>query len=93
MEIILKRKFIKEAGKLPSKVQKSIRDIIDTLERSESLETSGVDYIAMEGQLKGDNYYRIRVGQWRIGIQYVEPSLIFITVLSRGDVYKKFPPK
>jgi mRNA interferase RelE/StbE len=47
----------------------------------------------MEGQRKDENYYRIRIGQWRIGIEVIEPRVVIITILSRGDVYKHFPPK
>ncbi len=67
--------------------------IIDKLKSSTSLENSGVDYVKMEGQKKGENYYRIRLGDWRIGIEYVNPTIIIICILSRGTIYKKFPPQ
>ena len=93
MEIIYKKKFIKELEKLPKKVQSGIKDVLDKLYASDNLETSGVDYKLMEGQKKGQNYYRIRVGTYRVGIEYIKPDVIVIIVASRGDVYKVFPPK
>ncbi|MEO8961583.1 MAG: hypothetical protein ABI325_06870 [Ginsengibacter sp.] len=62
------------------------------------MQKSGVAYTKMEGQQKGENYYRIRVGEWRIGVDPIAiglktPSIIIITILSRGEIYKKFPPK
>ncbi|MBX9782631.1 MAG: hypothetical protein K2X48_04970 [Chitinophagaceae bacterium] len=59
--------------------------------RAKSLESSGLDYKKMDGQKKGESYYRIRVGDWRIGLEYLHPKIIVITVLHRGTIYKKFP--
>ncbi|MVM37799.1 hypothetical protein GO730_09705 [Spirosoma sp. HMF3257] len=99
MEITVRKSFVKELQKLPSKIQQSVREILDELEQALDLESSGVDYKYMEGQKKGQNYYRIRVGGWRMGVEYKPPvdeqtaAAIVITILSRGDIYKKFPPK
>lgn len=73
-------------------MQVSVYTILKTLRTARSLESSGVDYKKMQGQKKGGNYYRIRIGQWRIGIEYIDPEIIVITVLSRGNIYKHFPP-
>ncbi|GAB4021659.1 type II toxin-antitoxin system toxin RelE3 [Spirosoma migulaei] len=99
MEITVRKSFIKELQKLPSKIQQSVREILEDLEQADDLESSGVDYKYMEGQKKSQNYYRIRVGGWRMGIEYNPPideqmaATLIITILSRGDIYKKFPPK
>jgi len=93
MEITIRNSFVKELKRLPPKTQTAVREVLYTLQGSESLEASRLDYKPMEGQRKGENYYRIRVGQWRIGIEYIKPQVIVITVLSRGNIYKHFPPK
>ena len=99
MELTVRKSFIKELKKLPSKIQQSVREILDQLEQAADLETSGVEYKYLEGQKKGQNYYRVRVGGWRMGIEYIAPvdeqsaAAIVITILSRGDIYKKFPPR
>ncbi|HXL56717.1 MAG TPA: hypothetical protein VN958_10695 [Chitinophagaceae bacterium] len=93
MEVIFKRSFIKALKATPKPVQQATAVIIDKLQSASSLEKSGVDYKKMEGQKKGENYHRIRVGDWRIGIEYISPKVIIITILSRGDIYKKFPPE
>jgi mRNA interferase RelE/StbE len=92
MEIIIRSSFLKELKKLPPKIQVSIHTILKTLSAAQSLESSNVDYKKMEGQKKGESFYRIRVGQWRLGIEYIDPKIIVITVLSRGNIYKHFPP-
>lgn len=93
MVVTLKTSFVKELKKLPSKTQLLVLKVLQALRDCEALETSGVDFTKMEGQKKGENYYRIRVGQWRIGVEYIHPDIIAITVLSRGNIYKHFPPK
>ena len=60
---------------------------------AKSLETAGVDYKLMKGQKKNRGFFRIRVGDYRIGIQYVHPDVIVMRVLHRGKVYDGFPPK
>lgn len=99
MEITVRKSFVKELQKLPSKIQQSVREVLDELEKATDLESSGVDYKYLEGQKKDQNYYRIRIGGWRMGVEYMPPAneqttaAIVITILSRGDIYKKFPPK
>ena len=93
MELILRNKFVKQVSKLPKEIQDAVSKDLTTLEESDSLEFSGLDIKRMAGQKKNTNYYRIRVGDWRIGIEVDDPFVVFITILTRGDIYKKFPPK
>ena len=37
------------------------------------------------------NYYRIRIGNYRIGIKLDNETVIFSTIVHRKDIYKKFP--
>ncbi|MEO6684932.1 MAG: hypothetical protein ABIN24_03165, partial [Dyadobacter sp.] len=76
----------------PTEIQISVYATLTILREAQSLESSNVDYKKMQGQKKGGNYYRIRLGQWRIGIEYIDPEIIVITILSRGNIYKHFPP-
>lgn len=92
MVVEVKSSFVKELKKLPPKIQLSVYEVLKKLRIAESLEKSGTDYKKMEGLKKGESFYRVRVGQWRIGIEYLHPAVIIITVLSRGDIYKSFPP-
>ena len=43
-------------------------------------------------KLKGfDTFYRIRVGEHRIGIEVTEGQVIFVCFLNRKDIYRHFP--
>ncbi len=37
------------------------------------------------------NYYRIKIGDYRIGLEFLNNSLIFVRCLHRKDIYKYFP--
>jgi len=93
MVVTLKTSFVKELKKLSSKTHLSVLKVLEALRDCEALETSGVDFTKIEGQKKTETYYRIRVGQWRVRIEYLHPDMISITVLSRGNIYKHFSPK
>ena len=36
-------------------------------------------------------FYRIRIGDYRIGIELKKDTISFITVANRKDIYKSFP--
>lgn len=38
-----------------------------------------------------DTFYRIRVGDYRIGIEIIEDQIIFVRFLHRKNVYRYFP--
>lgn len=43
-------------------------------------------------KLKGyDSYFRIKVSNYRIGIDRIDNSIIFVRFLHRKDIYKYFP--
>ena len=93
MVVIISRSFLKDLRSKPKAVIRAVEELIVQLETAASLEQSGIDYKKMEGQKTGEHYYRIRLGIWRIGIEYVHPKIIVIRILARGEVYKHFPPQ
>jgi len=43
-------------------------------------------------KLKGfEEFYRIRIGKYRVGIRYNNNEVTFIRILPRKDIYKLFP--
>jgi mRNA interferase RelE/StbE len=93
MEIIYKKQFLKDLERFPPKVQANVKLTLDKLYAAESLEAAQVDYARMEGQAGGQNYFRVRIGGFRMGLEYVDGRIIVMLIASRGDVYKKFPPR
>jgi mRNA interferase RelE/StbE len=93
MEVIITRSFLKNLKTKPRAVAKAVEKLVSQLEAAKNLEQSGTDYRKMEGQKKTEHYYRIRLGDWRVGVEYIHPKIIVIRILARGEVYKYFPPQ
>lgn len=93
MVVLFVSRFRKDLKSVPKNVQKKVFEVIEKLEAAQNLEKSGLDYRKMEGQKSHERYYRIRIGDWRIGIEYIHPDITLLRVLSRGEIYKSFPPK
>jgi len=91
MEVVIARSFLKDLKSKPKDVVQAVTILVAQPEAAPSLEKSGTDFKKMEGQKKGENYYRIRLGTWRIGIEYIHPQVIVIRILAIGAVYKHFP--
>jgi len=64
-----------------------LKQIILTCKQAESLgEINNLK--KMQGY---DSFYRIRLGDYRIGIEVFENEIIFVRFLHRKDIYKVFP--
>jgi mRNA interferase RelE/StbE len=75
-------KIIKE-----TKLLKKIKSIIEEIEKADNLQQ-----INQIKSLKGEiNYYRIRVGDYRIGIYANQDIVRFVRFLHRREIYKNFP--
>ena len=64
-----------------------VRKAIEETERAPSpFEISNLKKLKGRG-----DYYRIRIGEYRIGIAFTEVALVFVRFLNRKDIYKYFP--
>ena len=64
-----------------------VREIIGLVEQARNLQE--VEDIK---KLKGsDRYYRIRIGDYRIGLSVEGSIVLFVRFLHRKDIYKYFP--
>ena len=93
MEVIITKKYVKELGKLPKSIIALSDAVIDKLPAAKSLQGNGIDITKMEGQKKDEKYYRIRVGDYRIGVNNSNPKNLVITIIHRDAIYKKFLSK
>lgn len=64
-----------------------IRTLIENVEKAENLaDVAGVKKLRGTGA-----YYRIRVGDYRVGLAVEEDAVVFVRVLHRREVYRYFP--
>ncbi|MBU0764717.1 MAG: type II toxin-antitoxin system RelE/ParE family toxin [Bacteroidetes bacterium] len=88
MRTIFKNSFLKEIRKV--KDQKLKNDIADTIELVEKVDSiSKIPHIKkMQGY---KTYYRIRIGNYRVGVRIERNTVTFSAFDHRKDIYKRFP--
>lgn len=88
MKVEFKASFSKDLTKIKNKiVLKRIKEAIEGVEKIKDFQS-----IPNLKKLRGDHtYYRIKVGEYRIGLSIESDLLIFIRCLDRKDVYRYFP--
>lgn len=70
------------------KLFERIRQVINDCEEATSLK----DVRNVKKIIGFRNYYRIKLGQYRVGIELENGNTVrFITVLHRKEIYRKFP--
>lgn len=88
MRVEFKKSFLKELQKLRNKgLKNSIAECIEQVESAKS-----INQIRNVKKLAGfDDFYRIRIGDYRIGVKIEEDTVYFVVFEHRKDIYKKFP--
>ncbi|PZV12048.1 MAG: plasmid stabilization protein [Pseudanabaena sp.] len=75
-------KLVKDRNLLPR-----LKQVILSCKQAESLgEINNLK--KMQGY---DSFYRVRLGDYRIGIEVLDNEVIFVRFLHRKDIYKFFP--
>ena len=88
MKVDFKKSFLKEIKKLRNKSLKD--DIAAYILQVES--SQNLSQIKNLKKLTGyDLYYRIRVGNYRIGLKVEDEIVYFVVFEHRKDIYRKFP--
>ena len=87
MEIIITKTFEKQLRLVPKYIRESAIAVLEALETAKNV-TEIKDLKKLSGYT---NYYRIRIGNYRMGLQIINPKIIVVTILHRGAVYKVFP--
>jgi len=88
MQIEFTKKFGRQVDKYhDKKVRKNLSEVIDNI-----LEAKNISKIKNLKKLKGQKrFYRIRMGDFRIGIALENNKVILAAFDHRADIYKYFP--
>ncbi len=88
MKVEFRKTFEKDLRKLRDKALLSnIKSVIEAVETASTLEE-----VTNLKKLKGaDGYFRIRQGDYRIGLFLQDETLRFVRVLHRREFYRYFP--
>lgn len=87
MQIEVKDSFIKDLKSVPKDVRVKIAVLTQTMEQAENI--SGLTSVK---KLKGyENFYRIRVGDYRLGFAILDNAIVLVRFLHRKEIYRFFP--
>lgn len=88
MKTQFRTSFAKDLKNIRNKdVRLRIKDAIEEIERAQSLhEIAGLKKLKAAG-----DYYRVRVGEYRIGLIVESDTVIFVRCLDRKEVCRYFP--
>ncbi len=88
MKVEFKKSFVKDVKSLQDKkLKRRIKSAISSIENAETLED--IDHLK---KLKGaNNYYRIRIGDFRFGLAIEGQKAICVRCLHRRDIYRYIP--
>ncbi|MFL6256671.1 MAG: type II toxin-antitoxin system RelE family toxin [Pyrinomonadaceae bacterium] len=64
-----------------------VREVIEAVEKADSL----AELPNLKKLKGGGNYFRVRVGDYRIGVALDGDTVVFVRFLNRKDIYKHFP--
>ena len=88
MKVEFRKSFTKDLKNVADKnVLKRVKEAIEAVENAETLTE-----ISNRKKLKGEkNYFRLKLGDFRLGFALENDTIIFVRFLPRKDIYKYFP--
>ena len=88
MKVEFRESFAKDLKGVEDKgLLKRAKEIIEVIEKADSL----AEMSNLKKLKGGGNYFRLRIGDYRIGIALVDNTVVFVRFLNRKDIYKFFP--
>ena len=88
MDALFEASFAKDLRRIKDKnSRRRIQHIIAEVKSANNLDDVH-NLIKMQGY---DTFYRIRFGDYRIGIELLDAKVIFVRALHRKDIYRKLP--
>ena len=88
MKIEFSESFLKDLRNI--KNAKLLAKVGQTIENAE--ESNAPHQIRNFKKLKGSgSYFRIKIGEYRIGLKMEHDTLVFVRFLSRKEIYRFFP--
>ena len=90
MEVLFKKSFIKDFEKLPESIKESVKEVCTFVfpEIDNLSEFKEYHFCKIKGF---ENYYRIKIRNFRVGFKKDGNQIIFMKVLHRKDIYRYFP--
>ncbi len=89
MNLRFEKSFVKDLKGVKDKsVLKRVKSVIEELESLDNLFAFRGDIRKLKGS---DRFWRIRIGDYRIGLEVEGNTVIFVRILHRKEIYRYFP--
>ncbi|GJM41773.1 MAG: toxin RelE [Ardenticatenaceae bacterium] len=88
MDVLFEASFAKDLKRVKDKqLLKRVHNILEQVKVA-----NGLTDIPNMKKLQGyDSYFRLRLGEYRIGIEVEGQTVVFVRILHRKDIYRRFP--
>lgn len=88
MKVDFRKSFLRDLKRVKdTTIRNRMRETIQSVEQAQSLQ----EISDLKKLRYGDRYYRIRIGDYRLGLALDHDTLVFVRFLHRKDLYKYFP--
>jgi mRNA interferase RelE/StbE len=88
LKVEFRGSFVKDLRRIRDRsLKKRVQEVIELVERADTLQEIG----GVRKLRGGDQYYRVRIGDYRLGLILDEDTVILVRFLHRKDVYRYFP--
>jgi mRNA interferase RelE/StbE len=88
VKVEFRESFAKDLKGLQDKnLLKRAKEVIEAVEKADSL----MNMPNLKKLKGGGNYFRLRVGDYRVGVALTDDTVVFVRFLNRKDIYKYFP--
>lgn len=88
MRVSFRKSFLRDLKKVKDqRVREQVRAVIEEVESAAQLS----DLPNVKKMSGGGSYFRLRVGDYRLGLTQEGEEVEFVRVLHRKDIYRYFP--
>jgi mRNA interferase RelE/StbE len=88
VNVAFEESFLKDLRAVKDKfLLRRVRELIETVEQAQSQDT----LTGLKKLKGGGNYYRLRIGDYRVGITIENQIVTFVRFLNRKEIYRFFP--
>lgn len=88
MNVEFKASFVKDLRRTRDQsLKRRVKEVIELVEQADTLQEIG----GIRKLRGGEQYYRIRIGDYRLGLMLEEDKVVFVRFLHRKDIYRYFP--
>lgn len=88
MKVYFERSFQRDLKKISDKkVKQNIKKLFADISEANSI----MDFSSIIKLKSYKTYYRIRLGDYRIGLDVIDNDVYIVRILLRKDIYKFFP--